>query len=50
VPLFCNRDGIIVYSLAEVARERRTGYGWYTDEPREVLKKYPKWLEKNKLN
>lgn len=47
VPLFCNRDGVVVYSLDKVERERRTGYGWYNDEPKEVLKKYPKWLLKN---
>jgi PelA/Pel-15E family pectate lyase len=37
-PLFCNRDGNPVYSLAEVDRERRTGYAWYTDEPENALK------------
>ena len=42
-PLFCNRDGVPVYSLKEVSRERRTGYGWYGYEPAEVLKKYEKW-------
>jgi PelA/Pel-15E family pectate lyase len=42
-PLFCNRDGKPVYSLAEVDRERRTGYAWYTEEPSNVLKSYPHW-------
>jgi PelA/Pel-15E family pectate lyase len=42
-PLFCNRDGTPVYSLAEVDRERRTGYAWYTEEPSNVLKNYPRW-------
>jgi len=46
VPLFCNRDGRPVYSLAEVERERRTGYAWYTYDPSEVLKKYPAWQKK----
>ena len=45
-PLFCNRDKIVVYSLAEVHPERRAGYGWYTYEPREVLKKYPGWQKR----
>ena len=45
-PLFCNRDGKPVYSLAEVHRERRTGYGWYGYEPSFILKFYPKWQEK----
>ncbi len=42
-PFFCDRDGIKKYSLAEIGAERRNGYGWYTDEPKEVLKKYKKW-------
>ncbi|MBS1512080.1 MAG: pectate lyase [Bacteroidetes bacterium] len=45
-PLFCNRDSKVVYSLAEVARERRDGYAWYTYEPQKVLKAYPQWLER----
>jgi PelA/Pel-15E family pectate lyase len=48
-PIFCNRDKKIVYSLAEVERERRTGYQWYVYAPKEVLKNYPVWLKKNKL-
>ncbi len=42
-PLFCNRDGRPVYTLAEVERERRTGYAWYTYDPSEVLERYPAW-------
>lgn len=45
-PLFCNRDSKVVYSLAEVDRERRTGYGWYTYEPQGVLNAYPEWQKK----
>ncbi|MDP4210188.1 MAG: pectate lyase [Bacteroidota bacterium] len=45
-PLFCNRDSKVVYSLAEVARERRDGYGWYTYSPQQVLNKYPDWQKK----
>ena len=45
-PLFCNRDGKPVYSLAEVDRERRTGYAWYIYSPQDVLNKYPKWQKK----
>ncbi|HEY4065021.1 MAG TPA: pectate lyase [Puia sp.] len=45
-PLFCNRDSKVVYSLAEVLRERRDGYGWYTYDPQEVLDKYPEWQQK----
>ena len=43
-PFFCNRDGIKVYSLAEVHRERRTGYSWYSDAPRRLIEiDYPVW-------
>ncbi|MHB9141002.1 MAG: pectate lyase [Paludibacter sp.] len=45
-PMFCDRDSKIVYSLAEVSRERRAGYGWYVYSPQEVLDKYPEWRKK----
>ena len=45
-PLFCRRDGVIVYSMEEVERERRTGYGWYNYTPEIVLKNYPNWQQK----
>ena len=45
-PLFCNRDSKVVYSLAEVLRERRDGYGWYTYNPQQVLNAYPEWKKK----
>lgn len=44
--LFCNRDSKVVYSLAEVVRERRDGYGFYTYSPQQVLDKYPAWKNK----
>jgi PelA/Pel-15E family pectate lyase len=45
-PMFCRRDGTIVYTLAEVERERRTGYKWYCEEPEEVMAKYAQWQKK----
>ena len=43
-PIFASRDGIKVYSLAEVDRERRTGSGWYGSWPRQLIESdYPKW-------
>ena len=45
-PFFCDRDGIKKVTLAEIGQERRTGYNWYTNEPKEVLKKYPNWKKK----
>ena len=45
--IFASRDGIKVYSLAEVDRERRTGSGWYVNAPRRLLTKdYPAWRAK----
>jgi pectinesterase len=43
VAFFCDRDGVKKVSLAEIGSERRNGYAWYTNEPKEVLKKYPLW-------
>jgi len=45
-PIFCDRDSKIVYSLAEVTRERRDGYGWYVYSPQQVLDIYPEWQKK----
>ena len=45
-PMFCNRNGKIVYSLSEVDRERRTGYAWYGYDPQEILDLYPAWKDK----
>jgi PelA/Pel-15E family pectate lyase len=45
-PLFCDRNSKYLYSLAEVSRERRSGYSWYTYAPQEVLEKYPEWQKK----
>jgi PelA/Pel-15E family pectate lyase len=42
-PMFCNRGKKIVYSLAEVERERRDGYGWYNYAPQKVLELYKSW-------
>jgi PelA/Pel-15E family pectate lyase len=43
-PIFCGRDGIIKYSLAEIEHERRIGYNWYTSAPAGLLAKdYPTW-------
>jgi len=45
-PLFCDRNSKFLYSMAEVSRERRVGYAWYTYAPQEVLDKYPEWQKK----
>ena len=47
-PIFCSRDGIIRYSLAEISYERRNGYVWYVRAPAELLSKsYPAWRKKH---
>ena len=45
-PFLCNRDGIKVYSLTEVAVERRLGYAWYGSWGNKTLKEYKKWLKR----
>ena len=45
-PLFCDRNSKFLYSMAEVSRERRSGYGWYSYAPQQVLAKYPDWQKK----
>jgi len=46
-PFFCNRNGIKVYSLAEVKLERRTGYSWYGSYARSLLAKdFPRWQKR----
>ncbi|MDR4954351.1 pectate lyase [Chryseobacterium sp. ES2] len=50
-PLFGDRDGSVKYNYNEVSEERRNGYSWFGDFAEKLLvKEYPKWLEKNKLN
>lgn len=44
-PIFCDRDGIKKYSLAEIGFERRNNYGWYTDAPAKLLAAYPDWAK-----
>ena len=43
-PIFCGRDGVIKYRLAEIEHERRVGYAWYTQAPAKLLQRdYPAW-------
>lgn len=42
-PLFCGRNSIPVYTMAEVEHERRSGYRWYVYDPQSVLDAYPAW-------
>jgi PelA/Pel-15E family pectate lyase len=45
-PFFCGRNGIKKNSIFEIERERRAGYGWYTQSPSSILKAYPEWKSK----
>ena len=43
-PFFCGRGGVKHATLAEVEKERRGGYAWYTNAPQRVLDRYAKWI------
>jgi PelA/Pel-15E family pectate lyase len=46
-PIFVGRDSIIKYDVMEIDEERRNGYGWYSEEPAELLSEdYPAWRKK----
>jgi PelA/Pel-15E family pectate lyase len=46
-PFMANRDGRKVFRLAEVERERRTGYSWYGGYATRLLERdYPAWRKK----
>ncbi|HEY6144293.1 MAG TPA: pectate lyase [Flavobacterium sp.] len=45
-PFFCDRDGVKKDKLSDIGQERRIGYTWYSNQPKEVLKKYSKWSKK----
>ena len=49
IPFFCDRDGIKKATISEIGFERRNGYAWYTNEPKEVLKKFPNWKKHNNI-
>jgi PelA/Pel-15E family pectate lyase len=46
-PIFTGRDGVVRYDYSEIERERRLGYAYYGDWPKELLEKeYPAWAAK----
>ena len=46
-PIFCGRDSVVKYSLAEIEYERRNGYRWYVDRPAKLLDaEYPEWARR----
>lgn len=46
-PIFIGRDSIIKYDVAQIEAERRNGYAWYVESPRNLVEfEYPKWKAK----
>lgn len=46
-PIFIGRDSVIKYDVAQIEAERRNGYAWYIENPRNLLENdYPKWKAK----
>lgn len=45
-PFFCDRDGIMVYSIAEIGHERRNGYSWYGNAGFSVISTFNSWVSK----
>lgn len=43
-PFFCDRDGIMKFSLAEIGYERRNGYSWYNTSGNKVASASSNWL------
>ncbi|WP_323845408.1 pectate lyase [Microbulbifer magnicolonia] len=46
-PVFGDRDGSVHYDIRELSRERTLGYGWYTEHPHKVLKKFAAWRQRH---
>jgi pectate lyase len=42
-PLFCGRDGVIKYDIAEIEPERRNGYAWYGNWGARVAERHARW-------
>lgn len=48
LPFFCGRDGIKKNTLAEIELERRTGYAWYGNWPKNLIgSEFNNWKSKN---
>jgi PelA/Pel-15E family pectate lyase len=44
-PVFCGRDGVKQFSLAEIDRERRNGYAWYGNWGESVARDFAAWKQ-----
>jgi pectate lyase len=45
-PFFCDRDGVIKFSLSEIGKERRNGYAWYGNWGNSVANDHRKWRQR----
>ena len=45
-PFVCDRDGIPRRKLEDIGVERRTGYAWYSSQPKELYTMYEAWANK----
>ena len=45
-PMFCGRDGVKKFDLAEIEAERRNGYAWYGNWGGRVARDYAQWTER----
>jgi PelA/Pel-15E family pectate lyase len=48
-PIFCGRDGIIKYDIAQIETERRNGYAWYGTWGLDVASRYARWKEQREM-
>jgi PelA/Pel-15E family pectate lyase len=45
-PIFIGRDGEVKYDVTQIEAERRNGYAWYVESPRELLDDHAAWQRK----
>jgi PelA/Pel-15E family pectate lyase len=45
-PIFCGRDGVITYEIAQIEPERRNGYAWYGTWGNDVASRYARWIKR----
>jgi len=46
-PIFCGRNGVKKYDVAQIEHERRNGYAWYGTWPAGIAKSYAAWKQKH---
>jgi pectate lyase len=45
-PIYCGRDGVKKYDIAEIEAERRNGYAWHGTWGADVLKRFAEWKQR----